>query len=220
MSYVPLNNDGNHLQGDALVGALFKVLDMQSKQIGELSNRVNDLSSESNQACARINDWDSRLSHIEKSNSSNSQPSFSKVSFQKYSQNGSSGNNAMDTNKTGPEFNYKEMADYLDKQVALGLIGSKMSHAIRLEVIKTLKLFEPIDHLLPKEKDVVHQDLARLAGTVLAGSKYGANVEKHHIAKNLGLPELPNDTSVAHRAHGKSKGGRRRQDPQVQRQSS
>ena len=71
--------------------------------------------------------------------------------------------------KSGPEFSYKKMAEYLEKQVALGLIGSTIAPAISLEVIKTLNMYESIDLLLPKAKDVVHQDRARLAGMVLAG---------------------------------------------------
>ena len=156
MSYVPTDNDGNPLKGDALVGALFTVLDMQAKQIGEFSSKLNAVSHETSQAAARINDWDARLSQIERGTSSGSQ-SFSKVSFSKSSQNGWSGNDHMDTTSTsvntkGPDFNYKEMAEYLEKQMALGLIASTMSPAIRLEVIKTLNLFESIDHLLPRAK--------------------------------------------------------------------
>ena len=87
--------------------------------LAQLSNKLNAVSHETSQANSRINDWDARLSQIERGMSSGSH-SFSKVSFSKSSQNGSSGNDQMDTASStvtskGPDFNYKEMADYLER---------------------------------------------------------------------------------------------------------
>ena len=66
MSSISVDQDGNPLTRDELIGALFGIINLQSKQVGELNTRVNEMVLELNQSTQRINDWDARLTQIEK----------------------------------------------------------------------------------------------------------------------------------------------------------